>query len=486
MSQDSYLVVDAGSGGVKSFLISPSGLLLGRSERVWDRDSWTCSEAWTLIKESIHELMNKQQLNLLGVCDTSMREEFVLLDEEGSEINVQLSTESEKYGYSVLSEYGESMYRSSGHWPVPNWMAGAILPWLYHAKPKLFERITSVLMISDWVNFMLSGEAATEGSSACETSLFNITDYTWDWDIIESLGLPHDIFPKVFRNGEYLGRISSNISKETGIPEDAPLIIGGADTQCGLLGVAAFNGEAVAVGGTTTPVQVVIDQPLIDQRHRTWSNNYLLEDTWVIESNAGNTGLVVKWLRDEFTKHDSSYNELNRLVAKAPPGSDSLLTYLGPHIFDSGPPYWPKDKLGNLPIEPTITGNNRFKLSALCRSVIEANCYAVKANLLQLMEITNQRFNSLKFCGGNSRSELWMQLQADVLGIQVNVPVVRDATALGAAVLASIGTGYYRNVNEAVEGMVKIGFVYEPSSKLSQIYESHYDRWIRTREKLGK
>ena len=486
MSSDAFLVIDSGSGSVKSFLISPTGEILRRSERYWDRDSWRCDDAWRLILSSVHELMKESYLDLVGVCSTSMREEFILLDDSGTEISYVLSDESEKYGYKVLDEYGERMYRSSGHWPVPNWMAGAILPWLSSSDPGLFNRVSSVLMISDWVNFKLCGETATEGSSACETSLFDITKYLWDWDIIDSLGLSESIFPKVLRNGAAIGNVGPEVSRLSDVPKGTPVVIGGADTQCGLLGIGIFKKEAAAVGGTTTPIQIIVDKPLFDPELRTWSNNYLLEDNWILESNAGYTGRGIRWLRDTFLDADSGYSELNRLAEKAPVGSNGLLAYLGPHLFDSGPPYWSMDKLGNLPVEPTITGIHRFDVSDLARAIFEANSYAVKANLAQLKDISGLDFDELKFCGGNSKSSLWMQIQADVLGIPVSVPLVNDATAIGSGILASLGTSYYRDVKEAIANMVKPGRVYEPREDVSLRYESYYKQWMSAREKLGK
>ena len=486
MPLDSFLVIDAGSGSVKSFLISPMGEILDRSERDWNRDNWRCDKAWPLILDSIRELLKRSEVKLIGVSSTSMREEFVLLDDSGNEINYSLSDESEKYGYNVLEEHGVQMYDSSGHWPVPNWMAGAILPWLNHSQPKLIEIISSMLMISDWVNYQLSGVVATESSSACETSLFNIRDSKWDWSIIDSIGLPKLIFPKVYSNGEVMGTVIEDISKLSGIPEGTPVVVGGADTQCGLLGMGTLKGEAAAVGGTTTPVQIVLDEPFFDPKRRTWSNNYLLDGHWILESNVGYTGRGVKWLRDEFGEGKIGYEWLNKLAEKVSIGSDGVQAYLGPHLFDSGPPYWAMDKLGNLPIEPTITGSHQFSLAVLTRAIFEANSFGVKANLDQLTDVSGLEFNYLRFCGGNSKSDLWMQIQADVLDVPVKVPLVHDASAIGIAILATVGTGYYSDVSEAVQNMVKIGKVFKPRRKESEKYRTKLSRWMATREKLGR
>ena len=486
MLADAFLVIDAGSGSVKSFLISPSGEILDRSERDWDRDDWRCDEAWSLILDSIRELLKKSCVNLVGISSTSMREEFLLLDENGKEVKYSLSGDSEKYGYKVLEEYGERMYDSSGHWPVPNWMAGAILPWLNNVQSRLFEKASSMLMISDWVNYRLTAVAATEGSSACETSLFNIIEYEWDWGVIDSLNLPRSIFPQVCKNGELLGAVEPEISRISGIPEGTPVVVGGADTQCGLLGMGTFKNEAAAVGGTTTPVQIVVDKPVFDSQRRTWSNNYLLDGNWILESNVGYTGRGIRWLRDEFGEGKRDYDWLNRLAEGVSVGSDGVLAFIGPHLFDSGPPYWEKDKLGNIPIYPTITGNHHFSLGVLTRSIFEANSYGVKANLDQLRDISGLEFEYLRFCGGNSRSDLWMQIQADVLSLPVKLPLVHDASAVGTAVLASLGSGYYSDVKEAVVNMVKPGKVFQPRPVESELYRAQYEKWMTTRTRLGR
>lgn len=486
MRTDSFLVIDAGSGSVKSFLVSTEGKILKRIEKEWDRQNWNSEKAWSEITESISDLLNQMDTRILGISCTSMREEFILLDEQGKELTYKLSPESEKYGYKIIEEYGKPMYVSSGHWPVPNWIAGGILPWLYNTMPTFSEKISKILMISDWINYKMSGECATDGTSACETSLFNLKKREWDRFLIDKLSLPKSIFPKVLRSCSELGHITEETSVLTGIPVDVPIFVGGADTQCGLLGMGTLTCEIAAVGGTTTPLQVVIDSPIIDKRMRTWTNTYLIENKWTLESNVGYTGRGVRWIRDILCGNQRNYNELNSKAEKIPPGSNGLLTYLGPHLFNSGPPYWPTDKLGNLPIEPTILGLYNFDIPLLTRAVFESNSYGVKLNLDQLTEISDLEFNFLKFCGGNSKSSVWMQIQSDVLDLPIHVPQVKDASAVGAAILSSIGTGYYSDFEDAISNMVKQGSIYYPRRENVEKYRHFYNKWIEKRERLCK
>lgn len=481
---DGFLVIDAGSGSVKTFLVSPSGAILRSAESLWNRDNWSAEKARPVILNTIRKLELGSFSQVHGVSVTSMREEFVLLDKHGEEIHYELSPASKKHGETVLYKHGEHLYESSGHWPVPNWIAGAILPWINEVNPEKIKDTFSVLMISDWVNYLLCGETCTEGTSACETALYDIKINNWNWELVEELGLPSSIFPEVKINASRVGEVSKEISQTTGLPSKTPVILGGADTQCGLLGMGAGLGDIAAVGGTTTPVQYVVDNPVIDPKRRTWSNNHLIKNQWIIESNCGYTGRAVRWAKENLGLSD--YAQLNNEAAKIQAGSNGLYSYLGPHLFDAGPPYWESDQLGDTPVKQGIIGRKNPSKGEQVRSILESNSFAVKANLDQISEITGDQFSSIMFCGGNTKSRLWMQIQADVLDMPVIVPRVNDGTAIGTAILASAGSGYYPSINEAVKNMVSLRDPVIPEPGQVKQYKTHYTNWMENRKLLAQ
>lgn len=485
MVNDGFLVIDAGSGSVKSFLVNPRGVITRHAELNWDRETWNAEEGWSLIVNSIKRLeIGSSDIQIHGVSVTSMREEFILVDEEENEIQYSLFTESNAHGEKTLKRYGTLMYDSSGHWPVPNWIAGAVLPWINEEHPELMQRTRSVLMLSDWVNFKLTGKMFTDGTSACETALFDIKRNNWNWSIINELNLPSMIFPEVIRNASRVGEITQRIAQTTGLTQGTPVFMGGADTQCGLLGMGVKNGEIAAVGGTTTPVQMITGSPSFDEKRRTWTNNHLIDNEWILESNAGYTGRAVRWARNEYGFSD--YRQLNGEAELVPFGSNGVLSYLGCYIFDAGPEYWEMDQLGDIPVSRTITGKDAPNRAEVARSILESNSYAVRGNLEQLKEISGTDFDYLKFCGGNSKSDLWMQIQADVLGIPVRVPETRDGTAIGTAVLASYGSGYFGSIDEAVSAMVRFRDPVLPNLKRHIEYSKQYFNWLETRRRIAK
>ena len=485
MVDDGFLVIDAGSGSVKSFLVNPRGVITRHVEISWDRETWTTQEGWPMIVNSIKRLeLGSSDIHIHGVSVTSMREEFILVDEGDGEIQYSLSPESNSHGEMTLKRYGTLMYDASGHWPVPNWIAGAVLPWINKEHPELMRRTRSVLMLSDWVNYKLTGETFTDGTSACETALFDVMRNDWNWSIIDELNLPSTIFPEVIASSSRVGEITQRIAQTTGLPQGTPVFMGGADTQCGLLGMGVKDGEVTAVGGTTTPVQMITGSPIFDEKRRTWTNNHLIGNEWILESNAGYTGRAVHWAREEYGFID--YIHLNREAGLIPIGSNGVLSYLGCHIFDSGPKYWETDKLGDLPVPHTITGKDAPSRAEVARSVLESNSYAVRGNLEQLKEISGADFDYIKFCGGNSKSVLWMQIQADVLGVPVRIPEIRDGTAIGTAVLAAFGSGYYGSIDEAVSAMVRFRDAVLPDKKRHNEYSKQYHKWLETRKRISK
>lgn len=492
MPPDYLMTIDCGSGGVKCFIADERGHITSRSGVEWDRDNWDARSGWRSIKRAVRSCVAVSKIDpkrIVGVSTTSMREEFVLLDSDGGEVLIAITPDIYAHGETLNERLGEKMYSISGHWPVPGWIAGAKLAWLHDTCPETLDRVRLFLMISDWVGYMLGGIPYTEGSSACETSIFDVKRNEWSGDLIDELDLPLDIFPKPLKPGTHVSTVTSGAARDTSLAEGTSVVVGGADTQCGLLGCGAINeGDVVAVGGTTTPVQMVTNNPVFDEKGRTWANMHVVSGRWIIESNAGRTGQAYRWFRDSMLcKKPSrrSYEVVNDLAAASPAGSKGVRVYLGPHVFNSGPPYWDVDRLGDIPVPPTIIGSANFTRGDLGRAIIEANCYAVRANLEQLVEITGFEIEKLGFCGGSSKSRLWAEIQATVIGKPVFIPVERDATAVGAAACAAVGADIYKSIEEAVGSMVRMEKAILPDENLRVEYNGLYQEWLRTRRRLS-
>ncbi len=494
MSKKYLLVLDAGSGGGKCFICDTEGQEVGTAFSPWMRLAWSPEIGWAGLKEAIRGGLAKsgiQAKDIIAISFTTMREEFVLFDRDGKEHFIPFSMELFAEGKTLDEKLAEEMYLSSGHWPG-GFMPAVKLLWLKKTKPEVFDRLETFLMISDWMAYKLSGEAAVEPSGVCETCLFDLSTRDFSKKLMSKVGIPSNIFPKVVESGTLLGSVTKKVAEETGLNEGTPTIVGGADTQCGLLGSGCVEDDNIAaVGGTTTPVQLVTSKPILDPKFRCWTNCHIVDDKWLLESNAGSTGWAFRWVRNALGDLEvaaakatglDAYDLLTTEAENAEPGSGGLLAYLGPGIMNvRGGLFGRRNALLGLNVR---SGPGVTMKRDIARATIEGACYAVRGNVEQIEEVTGNEIDELRFCGGNTKSRLWTQIQADVLNLPVKVPVVREATALGAALLAGLGIELYPNIVEATETIVKWLPTVKPRKDIAQIYERYYKQWIEGYYKL--
>jgi sugar (pentulose or hexulose) kinase len=200
------------------------------------------------------------------------------------------------HGEAFNKTHGENIYLLSGHWPVPGWIAAGKMKWLKDKHIEKLMRARSFLMISDWAGYMLGGRPYTEGSSACETGLFDVEKGEWAWKMIDEFDIPSEIFPKVMQSGVQVSQVTSKAAKGTSLPEQIPSSRRRGRYSMCLIGCNAYKAsDTVAVGGTTTPVQMVTKKPVFDEKKRTWTNMHIVSGKWIIESGSRDIGSSRFW-----------------------------------------------------------------------------------------------------------------------------------------------------------------------------------------------
>lgn len=497
MNEKRYLMtLDAGSGGAKCFICDTDGMGVVTFFKEWNRSTWKPDVGWQIFSEVIREALTKGGVSpnqIAGVSSTSMREEIVLLDKNDKDITLNPGKEIIPHGLELGEMYGEEIYKTSGHWPTPGFMPVSKLVWLRDYAPQTLSKVKTLLMINDWILYKLTGKSTTEPSGACETCLFDISKGEWSEKLIDELKLPSDIFPPIYKNGQVMGEVSEEASTQTHLKEGTLVIVGGADTQCGLIGTTSVKErKTTAVAGTTTPVQMVLSKPIFDAKCRTWTNCHAVPGKWILESNAGSTGWIYRWFRDNFAECENTvskstgidtYDLINKIVENTSLGSNGLMAFLGCRIFNVKQTSMIRTRApGTLVGIQVRPGPGAVGRKDLARSIVESICYAVRGNCEQIEEISKIKIRELNFCGGNSKSKIWAQIQADVLGIPVKVPMIKDATALGAAILASVGSGIYRDIPESSEKMVHWEAVYKPENY--DKYDELYHKWRKLYQKM--
>ena len=193
-------------------------------------------------------------------------------------------------GLQLAGERGREFHERTGHFPAPLFTASRLL-WMADSAPELLGRAHAVLGLSDWLAYRLSGKMVAEPSVASESGLFEVSTRRWADDLIRSLGLPRHLFPEVVSSGTALGPLGKDAAAHLGLQPGIPVVTGGGDAQCGLLGADAVDsGEMGIVAGSTMPMQWVLDRGLIDDEARLWTSHHVVQGGWTLESNGGLSG----------------------------------------------------------------------------------------------------------------------------------------------------------------------------------------------------
>ncbi|MEM3713751.1 MAG: FGGY family carbohydrate kinase [Nitrososphaeria archaeon] len=496
--------IDIGTGGGRCFIFNLSGEEVASTYKEWTyifppnipyAVEFDPNEMWNTIKYCIRETLAKSNISpnqIVGISSTSQRQGFVLLDKYGNELYAAPNMDSRAFVEAEELEklYGKELYRITGRWPLP-FFAPCRLMWIKKHQPEKFKAIEKLLMLSDWVIYKLSGKTVSEPSIASSSMLFNIEKREWSKEMSELVGVSEDIFPEIHESGECVGVVTKKASLETGLSEGTPVITGGADTQCGLIGTAAIErGQTTIVAGTSTPIQMALDEPIFSNEMKTWTSAHAIRRRWVIESNAIWTGLAFRWFRDALCDlekiiakilNTDTYQIIDKEIESVPIGSNGIMAIFS-NIMDAKRTLKTRPRgaiFGIVHTRSDLTGKKE-----IARAIIENTCFAVLGNCLQLEDVSKIKLKEVRMCGGATKSKLWSQIQADVLGLPIYVPKVKEATSLGVAICAGIGSDLYKNVNEAISSLVQWETIIEPDLIAHEKYLSLFRKWCQLHDTI--
>lgn len=496
MSSNQYiLTLDAGSGSGRAVLFDTDGTEISFAQKEWLPKTiaeypgsyvFDTTEAWQILSECIRESLKKAGAvpdQVLGVSATSQREGFVLYDEDGVEIWACPNVDSRAVDEVVeMLDMGivEKIYGIGGDWL--NIIAPPRFRWIKKHEPETFRKAKHMNMLSDWVLFKLSGEFVTDPSVGSSSGMFNLKDRKWSEETIEMCDLPKGIYPQVFEPGNVVGRVTREAAAATGLKEGTPVVAGGADTQLALLGVGDIQPNMWSVvAGTFWLTTVVWDEPLIDPKCRPRTLCHAMPGQWMTEGVGFLIGQQARWFRDGFCQEEmiraekegvDPYFLMEKLAEPVPPGANGIIGLFSDYHNSR---FW-KHAAPSLVNFDIYNPHSSGKAESI-RAIWESAAYTSYKNFLVLNELTGTKPEEITFCGGSSKGFLWPQIIADVFGLDVKVPFVKEATSFGCAMCVGIGTGLFNNIEEAVEKWVKTEKTLHPDPKAHQQYERHYERW---------
>ncbi len=492
--KDLLLSIDAGTGGGRAVVFDSKGAIKARAYRAWNYyvpeglemvygQEFDAGWFWDLLCECTQEAIGKvDPERIAAVSSTSMRQGCLFFDKKGSCLYGGPNRDVRGVMYSVEIEEllgEERAYSITGRWP-PWIFLPSRLRWFKEENPEVYEKISRIFMMNDWILYMLSGEAVGEPTNASESMLYDIKDKRWSEELLNLIELDPQTLPRVGRPGEVIGGVSAEAAERTWIPKGTPVVVGGADSQAALVACAQTEpGELGLIAGTTIPIMMSYSEPFMDEKRQLWTHCHMFDDLWIIESQGGDAGKILKgYAEGHFgaagAPAEGNYKKLMDLAEEVPPGSNGARVFLGCMIWNLRQvnPNKPGAILFPFPVEKESASPGNVG-----RAILEAIAYSGKGNMDQIVKASGMKPESIAIAGGLTRIPLFNKIVASVLNSTCKVSACSEATALGTAMAAAVGAGIHPDLKAAANAMASFLPEVEPDEDWADEYEGSYDVW---------
>ena len=494
MTDELLLAIDAGTGSCRAILFDVAGRQVAVGQREYSHDElpgvpgsqiFDTAGNWQLICQCVREALTDVDPSAVrAVSTTSMREGMVVYDARGREIwacpNVDSRAGAEA-GELVRSGAAKEIYERAGDWVAIT--APARFRWIARNEPEIFASIAHVGMLGDWICTKLCGVFATDPSLGSSSGMFELAVRDWSDRILELCGLDRAVMPPVVEPGSVVGAITTEAAEATGLREGTPVVVGGADTQLGLLGIGVTQpGRVTVVGGSFWQSTVVLDEPLIDPSGRLRTVCHTVPGRWMMEGIGFYCGIVMRWFRDAFCELEALearrtgedvYSVMERKAREISPGANGVVGLFSNLMHAQR---WVHASPGFIGFD--VGDPARSARIECIRAIEESAAYVTRGHLDIVRELAGVDPGEAILTGGAANGTLWPQIVADTLGSPIRIPEVKESTALGAAVYAGVGAGLYPDAADAAERIVRFERTVEPDPATHEIYRDLYARWL--------
>ncbi|MDE0392331.1 MAG: FGGY-family carbohydrate kinase [Rhodospirillales bacterium] len=491
MSDGSLLLgVDIGSSGAKVGAFDARGRLSAKASVAYPthtpRPGWVEQDPnawWAACCRAIREVAaGVETRRIRGVSVVGLSPALVSVDQHGNVV-CPAPIWSDQRSVAEIGELTERLGPIAGFSPLPRAL------WLRRAETDRYRQTCHFFESFDFISFMLTGEVVTVLPSGLPLP--------WSRDDIRDIGLDEEKFPtRLSPLGEVIGGVTPNASAETGLPVGLPVVSGTVDAFAAWVGTATLRrGELCNTVGTTDGVALVWDRPLEDPLGRVQSMPHIVERRgkrdWIFGGAMSSGGIVLDWfVRRFYEQVTDPYRVVSDEAASAPVGADGLLVL--PYLVGERSPINDPDARGVF-----FGVGEGHRRSHFARAVLESVALAVR-DVCEVIQEAGAQISQITVAGGASRSDVWNQIKADVIGKPLLVPSVSDSSLLGAAIIAGWGAGVFGNLSEGAETMVQHRARFEPNwthhahyTELLQFYRDLYRnlksdfprlaRWARDR-----
>jgi xylulokinase len=309
------------------------------------------------------------------------------------------------------------------------------------------------MLPKDYVRVRMTGERATDMADASGTLLLDVARRCWSKLMLQAAEIDERILPRLFESPEVCGKVSSKGAEATGLRQGTPVVAGAGDQAAGAVGMGIVApGVVSATIGTSGVVFAATDRPALEPGGRLHTFCHAVPGRWHVMGVTQAAGLSLRWFREQFGAGTDDgrdpYERLTEEAANAPAGCQGLLWT--PYLMGERTPHLDPDARGAL-----VGLTAAHSRAHIIRAILEGVAFSLRDTFTLFSEM-NVAVNKIRLGGGGARSPLWRQIQADVYGHEVEIVEAEEGAAYGAAILAGVGAGVWKSVDEACGAIVRV------------------------------
>ena len=482
-----YLGIDIGTSGTKALAISADGGILADDlqtypcyapKPLWseqDPDDW-----WNATVKAVRNVIKKAKLkpgDVKAIGLSGQMHGSVFLDKNDKVIrrailwnDQRTAAECEEIESAVGGR--DKLIELVANPALTGFTAPKIL-WLRNKEPKHFEKLRKVLLPKDEIRRRLTGEYATEVSDASGMLLLDVAKRNWSTQLLSTLKLDLSLFGKVYESEDVTGKLTAATAKELGLTTDCLVVGGAADCAAGAVGNGIVGSGVLSTSiGTSGVMFVHSDEVKIDPKGRVHTFCHAVRNCWHLMGVNLSSGGSLQWFRNALCpelvaeakkKKVDAYNLLTVEAEKVAPGSEGL--YFLPYLSGERTPHADPFARGCFVGLTLAHGRGH-----LVRSIMEGVTYSMRDSL-EIFQELGIPVKQIRASGGGSKSPFWRQIQADVFGQKVVTINSEEGPAFGVALLAAVGAGEYKGIQEACKATIKVVKETTPNSKAKKVYD---------------
>lgn len=482
------LGLDIGTTSCKALLLSPGGDTLFMASEEYPlhypgpgRVELDPYEVWEAISDLIRRAAKHSQGSIRAIAVSSHGESVTPVDRDGRALHnsiTSLDTRATGLLPSFLAEVGKGESEKITNIPLHYKHSLFKYRWFREKEPKVFERTSKFLCYQDLITTWLGAEPAISPSLAARTMAFDSEKLSWSSKHLDYAGISAGMLPSITGSGEKVGQVSRKNLDDFGLKGPVDIVSGGHDQCCAMLGAGALGLDS-AVDSIGTVEALMLNAPPGISSGTVVSRGYpvyphVLRGRKVVMAVNPNAGSAMRWFRENISESaapgENAYEAIVENCRGCQPGLIVLPFFAGRGTPDADPEA--KALFSGMTLSTT-----RYDIAW---AIFESMAFELRLNL-EAMQQEDSKIEGMVAVGGGSKSASVVQLRADVLGIPVKLPRIKEAAALGAAILAGTGSGTFNSIEEAVRKSVGYDAHLAPDTSKRDYYEARFLKYCEHR-----